>query len=289
MNPLTQALISGVTVGAVYALLGIGMVIVYQTAHVTNIAHGESYAIAAVVVSAVVSTQALPVWAAIVIGILAACLCSLALEWFVLRPRQSWSHFSLILVTIAAALFVRGVLHAFIGSDPVSFPRLISGPPIRFAGGALSRQGLLLIVVGFAAAFAVPPFLSWTRLGRQLRAAAENPDVAQLMGVNVNLSRSLAFAIAGVYGALGAVLFVPLGSAEYNTGLSMTMRGFIVAALAGMSPLLVIVCGLGLGLGEGLVTAYFDALAKDPVVFLVLIGVAVWRSRKVQFGGGRRA
>jgi branched-chain amino acid transport system permease protein len=289
MNPLTQALISGVTVGAVYALLGIGMVIVYQTAHVTNIAHGESYAISAIVVAALVATQSVPIWAAIVIGMLAACLCSLALEWFILRPRQSWSHFSLILVTIAAALFVRGVLHALIGSDPVSFPRLISGPPIRFLGGVLSLQGLLVILVGFGAALAIPPFLSGTRLGRQLRAAAENPDAAQLMGVNVNLARSIAFAIAGAYGALGAVLFVPLVSVEFNTGLSMTMRGFIVAALAGMSPLLVVVCGLGLGLGEALVTAYFDALAKDPVVFLVLIGVAVWRSRHVRFGGGRRA
>jgi branched-chain amino acid transport system permease protein len=153
----------------------------------------------------------------------------------------------------------------------------------------LPAQGLLLIVVAFVLALAVPVFLSATPLGRQLRAAAENPDAAQLMGVNVDRARTLAFGIAGAYGAIGAVLLVPLVSVDFHAGLDMTLRGFIAAALGGMIPLWAIVCSILLGLGEAFVTTYFDALAKDPIVFLILIGVAVWRSRRIRFGGGLRA
>ena len=237
MNPLTQAIMSGIMMGAVYAMLSIGLVIVYQTAHVINLAHGETYSIAGTVVASIAAAQFLPVWLAVLAAICIAVLFSVAVERFLLRPRRAWSHNALILVTLAAALFVHGVLFTLIGSDAVSFPRLISGSPFRIAGGALPPQGLLLIVVGFVLAPAVPFFLSGTQLGRQLRAAAENPDAAQLMGVNVDRARILAFGIAGAYGAIGAVLLVPLVSVDFHTGLDMTMRGFIAAALAGMSPL----------------------------------------------------
>ena len=275
--------------GAVYAMLSIGLVIVYQTAHVINLAYGEAYSIAGSVVATIAAAQFLPIWLAVFAGIAAAILFSVAVERFLLRPRRAWSHNALILVTLAAALFMHGVLFTLIGSDAVSFPRLISGAPFRIAGGGCRRKACFSIVVGFVLAPAIPFFLSGTQLGRQLRAAAENPDAAQLMGVNVDRARILAFGIAGAYGAIGAVLLVPLVSVDFHTGLDMTMRGFIAAALAGMSPLWAIVCGLGLGLGEAFVTSYFDTLAKDPIVFLILIGIAVWRSRNIRFGGTGRA
>ena len=288
MNPLTQAIISGLMMGAVYALLATGLVIVFHTAQIVNIAHGEGYAIGGIV-TAVAAAQNLPLWLALLVGILGAVVFSLVLERTLLRPRRDWSVNSLILVTLAVAFFVRGVLNVSVGSDPVSFARLFVGPPLRIAGGVLPLQGLGLIVIGLGAALAIPLFLAKTRLGRQLRAAAENPDAAELMGVNVDFARSLAFAIAGAYGALGALLLVPMVSVDFQTGLGMTMRGFIAAALGGMSPLLAIACGLFLGLAEALVTTYWDALAKDPIVFLALIGIALWQSRHIRFGGSLRA
>jgi branched-subunit amino acid ABC-type transport system permease component len=288
MNPLTQAIISGLMMGAVYALLATGLTIVYHTAQIVNIAHGESYAVAGIV-TAVVAGRGVPLWIAMVAGIVVAVFFALLLERVLLRPRRSWSINSLILVTLAVAFFSRGVLDLLVGADPVSFARLFVGRPLRIAGGVLPWQGLWLIAVGFLSAIAVPLFLSGTRLGRQLRAAAENPDAAELMGVNVNFARALAFAIAGAYGALGALLLIPMVSVDFQSGLAMTMRGFIAAALGGMSPVLAIACGLFLGLAEAFVTTYWGALAKDPVVFLALIGIALWQSRHIRFGGSLRA
>ncbi|HXP30537.1 MAG TPA: branched-chain amino acid ABC transporter permease [Stellaceae bacterium] len=288
MNPLTQAVISGLMSGAVYALLATGLVIVFHTAQIVNIAHGEAYAIGGIV-AAVAAQAGAPLWLAFAAAIVVAIFFAVALERVLLRPRRDWSINALILVTLAVAFFSRGVLNLLVGSDPVSFPRLFAGAPLRFAGGVLPRQGLGLIVIGFTAAIAVTAFLLYTPLGRQLRAAAENPDAAELMGVDVDRARALAFAIAGAYGALGAVLLVPLVSVDFQAGLGMTLRGFIAAAIAGMSPPLAIVAGLGLGLAEALVTTYLGALAQDPILFLALIGVALWQSRKVRFGGSLRA
>jgi branched-chain amino acid transport system permease protein len=288
MNPLTQAIFSGSMMGVVYALMAVGLVIVFHTSRIVNIAQGECFAIGGIVAS-VVAAQKLPLWMALGAGIALAVVFSLVLERVLLRPRRAWSMNSLILVTLAVAFFVRGVLNVFVGSSPVSFPRLFVGPPLRFAGGVLPLQGLGLIVIGLLAALAVPLFLAKTRLGWQLRAAAENSDAAELMGVNVDFVRSVAFAIAGVYGALAALLLVPMVSVDFQSGLGMTMRGFIAAALGGMSPLLAIACGLFLGLAEAFVTTYWDALAKDPIVFLALIGIALWQSRDIRFGGSLRA
>jgi hypothetical protein len=150
-------------------------------------------------------------------------------------------------------------------------------------------QGLLLVVVGITATVAVTLFLAWTRFGKQLHACAANPDGAQLLGINVGLARMAAFGLAGLLGGLAALLLIPLIAVDFQAGLGMTMRGFIAAALAGMIPARGVIMGLSLGIFESFVSTYLDALAQDPIVFLVLIGISLWQSRKIRYGGGLRA
>jgi branched-subunit amino acid ABC-type transport system permease component len=91
-------------------------------------------------------------------------------------------------------------------------------------------------------------------------------------------------------GGLSGILLVPLIAVDFQTGLGLTLRGFIAAAIAGMvSPTGAILSGMGLGLFEALVAAYIGSLFRDPIVFTVLIAVALWQSRKIRFGGGARA
>ena len=288
MSLLSQAIMSGLISGTVYALLAMGLIIAFQTTRIVNLAHGETYAISGLVTAAL-AHFGLPIVVAIAGGVATAMLFSIAVERLLLRPRASWPVSSLILVSLAAAFLSRGILQVGFGADPESFKRLFVGAPIRIGGGALSQQGLWLVLIGLAAVFATTQFLTRTRIGRQLRATAENPDAAQLLGINVGAARMIAFAIAGCLGGLSASLLVPLVSVDYQAGLGMTLRGFIAASLGGMSPLSGIFGGLGLGLAEALVTTYFGALAQDPVIFLVLIGVALWQSRKILFGGSLRA
>ena len=288
MNPLSQAIVSGTISGTVYVLLATGLIIAFQTTRIVNLAHGETYSIAGLVTAAT-AHAGLPVMAAIAVGLTSAVVYSIAIERILLRPRAHWPVSSLILVSLAAAFLSRGVLQVVFGPDAVSFKRMFIGAPFRLAGGIMPQQGFWLVVIGLVAAIITAQLLTRTRIGKKLRATAENADAAQLLGVNVDAARMISFALAGLLGGLSAILLVPLISVDYQAGLGMTLRGFIAASLAGMSPLGAIFGGLALGLAEALVTTYFGALAQDPIIFVVLIAVAIWQSRHVRFGGSVRA
>ena len=271
MNLATQAVISGLMTGAVYALMGIGLVIVYRTSRILNLAHGECFAVAGIV-AALAAARGLPAWLGLLLAVTASIARSLAIYRFVLRPRTHWPMPALVLATLAVAFLMRGLMIALMGPDPVSFPMQVSGPPLRIAGGVIPLQGLALIV-----------------LGKQLQATAENPAVTQLLGVNVERARMLAFGLSGALAGVSALLLIPMISVDYQSGLPMTLRGFIAAAISGMSPVLAIFAGFLLGLFEAGVGAYFGALYQDPVMFGILIVVALWQSRAIRFGGVRRA
>jgi branched-chain amino acid transport system permease protein len=288
MNPYIQGLISGLMNGASYALLGIGLVLVYRTSRILNLAHGETFVVAAASV-VLLGQLGVPLWASVPLAILTSVLLYCALQRFALQPRRHWPVGTLILITLGAAFLVRGVLILVIGSDPVSFPAIFTGPPVRLAGGVIPRQGVALIVVGFGLSLAVTYFLSRTRIGKELVATAENPQAAQLLGINVNHARAVAYGISGMLGAVSAVLLVPLISIDYHSGLAMTIRGFIAASIAGMSPGRTVISALFLGIFESMVAVVFGALFQDPVIFGLLIAIAVWQSRAIRFGGGVRA
>jgi branched-chain amino acid transport system permease protein len=288
VNLFTQAVISGLMVGAVYTFLGIGLVLVYRTARILNLAHGETFAITGVVAALLVKAGA-PLLAALAGAAAVALAFALSLHRFVLRPRADWPPGTLILITLGAAFVVRGILILAAGTDPVSFPALFTGAPMRIAGGVIPAQGIALVLFGFGVSGAVAAYLAGTRSGKQLLAAAENPFAAELLGVNVERARLTAYAIGGLLGALAGILLIPLIAVDFQSGLAMTLRGFIAAAISGMSPVGVIFGGLGLGLFESFVGAYLGALYQDPVMFCILIVVAVWQSRKIRFGGSRRA
>jgi branched-subunit amino acid ABC-type transport system permease component len=166
---------------------------------------------------------------------------------------------------------------------------MFQGASLRIAGGVIPPQGIALVVLGFGVSAAVALYLVMTRSGKQLLAAAENPYAAELLGVNVERARLIAYGIGALLGALAGVLLIPLIAVDFQSGLAMTLRGFIAAAISGMSPIGVVFSGLGLGLFESMVGAYLGALYQDPVMFCLLIGVALWQSRHIRFGGTRRA
>jgi branched-chain amino acid transport system permease protein len=288
MNLFTQAVISGLMAGALYALLGIGLVLMYRTSRILNLAHGESFAITGVI-AAVLAGKGLPLVPSLLIAICVALIFSMSLHRFILRPRSEWPPGVLILITLGAAFVARGVMILLIGTDPVSFPQILPSAPIRFAGGAVPPQGIALVVLGFGLAAAVGLFLNSTSAGKQMLATSENPFAAELLGINVERARLTAYGIAGLLGGIAGALLIPLIAVDFQSGLGMTMRGFIAAAIAGMSPVGVLVSALGLGLFESMVGAYLGALFQDPVMFGVLILVALWQSRNIRFGGGKRA
>ncbi len=288
MNPLTQTVVAGLMSGALYSLLGIGLLLMFRTSGILNVAHGEAFAIAGVT-AATLTQYGLPLFPALFLALIIAAIFSMSLYSFILRTRSHWPFDTLILTTLGVAFVSRGVMILLIGTDPVSFSQMFMSSPIQFAGGSIQIQGVALVVLGFGLTAAVAWFLTSTRSGKQLFATAENPFAAELLGVDVERARLLSFGIAGLLAGIAAALVIPLIAVDFQSGLSMTIRGFIAASIAGMSPVGVLFSGLGLGLFESMVGTYLGALFQDPVMFGVLILVAVWQSRNIRFGGGLRA
>lgn len=288
MNLFSQSIVSGLIAGSIYALMAIGLVVVYRTSRVLNLAHGESFAVGGIT-AAVVAQAGLPYWVVATSAVASGALLSIGTYQFVLRTRTHLPLSSLVLITLAIAFLLRGVMYAAAGPDGVSFPAIVTGSPLRIAGGIVPLQGLLLMVLGLAASTMLAVLLHMTFLGKQLLATAENPSATQLLGVNVERARLLSFGMSGGLAGLSALLLVPLISVDYQAGLGMTLRGFIAAAIAGMSPMLSIFSGLILGLFEALIGSYVGTLFQDPIVFGILITIALWQSRNIRFGGMKRA
>lgn len=290
MTLLIQTIYSGLINGASYGLIGLGIVLCYRSSRVVNLAQGESYMIAGLITAELV-TSGFPVLAAAVCGIAAATVFGAGLERLVLRPRLSWSAERLIILVVAVALCAEGIANYAAGPNQYSFTSPVNSGVLILDGAVVSWDGIVLIGVLLVAGAVTSWFLHRTVLGQGMSACAENPSVSSLLGINVSMMRIIAYSVAGFLGGLSAVLLVPLSSVTYDAGLSLTLLGYVAAALASMSsPLGACLAGLVVGLAESFLGTYVNELLAEPLVLGVLMIVAVLLlGRRIRFGGVVRA
>ncbi len=290
MTTALQMLFSSLVNGSVFALLGLGIVLCYRSSRVVNLAQGETYS-AAGLLTAKLFAWGIPLAAASMGGVLVAVVGSLVFERAALRSRLHWEPGRLIMVALGVALLVEGVENRLAGATQYSFPSLVNGASLRLHGAAISREEVVLVVFTIAVTASLAWFFRKSLVGQAMSAASENPRASSLMGINVARMRQLSFGLAGLLGAVAALLVVPLNGMTYDVGLTMTLNGFVAAAFANMvSPSRTLLAGLALGLAEGLVGTYWSSLFAQPVAFgvLLLVGVA-YLSRGERFGGAVRA
>ena len=290
MTLFIQTLFSGLTNGAVFALIGVGIVFCYRSSRVVNLAQGETYMGSGMLMAKMVA-WGVPMAAAAPAGFALAVVGSLALERFILRPRLHWRVSRLIVIAVGVALVAEGLADLLVGADQYSFPPVLNGSPVRFSGAVIAPQAVLLIVVTVVLALVLGWFFRRTVVGYALTAVAERPATASLLGIRASRVRALAFGIAGFLGFVSALLLVPISPLTYNVGLTVTLSGYVAAAIGDMRHIEVTcAAGLGVGLAEGLFGTYVNQLLAEPLVLgvLLIVGVA-FLSRRVRFGGVARA
>jgi branched-chain amino acid transport system permease protein len=287
---LIQTIYSGLVNGSVYGLIGLGIVLCYRSSRVVNLAQGECYTLAGLI-TAEASSGGMPLPVAVACGLIAATLLGALLERVVLRPRLGWPSERLVILVVAVALCVEGAANFAVGADQFSFASIVGSATVLVDGAVMTADGLAVVGVLLAAGLAATWFLHRTVLGRAMSACAENPAVSSLLGINVARLRLLAYSAAGLLGGLSAALLVPLGTVTYNAGLSLTLLGYVAAALAGMrNPIGACLAGLLLGIAESLIGSYYNQLLAQPLALGVLMVVAVAiLGRRVRFGGAERA
>ncbi|MFB2532718.1 branched-chain amino acid ABC transporter permease [Paracoccus sp. p4-l81] len=273
MSELLQFLLSGVTVGAVYALVALGFTIIYNASDVVNFAQGE-FVMLGGMITTFAHLAGLPLPLAALIAILATAAVGVALNKLALEPARRAPVASLIIITIGASIFIRGVAQLAFGKQLHRFPAFSGETPIRIGGATIMPQSLWVIGGALAIFVALWAFFTRTLTGKAVLATANNRLAAALVGINTRYIMTLSFALSAAIGALAGVLVTPITLTSYDVGIALALKGFAAAMLGGMgNPFGALIGGICLGLLEALTAGYVSSLYKDAAAFVVILAV----------------
>ena len=276
MSDLLQLLLAGLSVGAVYALIALGFVVIYTVSEVINLAQGEFAALAGLVaISAAGSGVPLP--AAILLAIVTVVIVAMLMQWLTIAPVKRMTTLLSIILTLGVSTALKAAMLLAWGPEGHGLQPL-PGTDFTVAGVVVPAQYLWILGVTAAIATATTWFYERTIVGKALRACAEQPTAARLVGISIARASLISFAIAGVLGAVAGVLASPVYFTSWESGLALGLKGFVAATLGGLISIRgAIIGGLVLGVLESLVAGYVDSGLRDAVAFVVLIVVLVVR------------
>ncbi|HEX5598390.1 MAG TPA: branched-chain amino acid ABC transporter permease [Micromonosporaceae bacterium] len=276
MTDLLQLLLAGASVGAVYALIAMGFVAIYTVSEVINLAQGEFAALAGLVaISATGSGLPLPV--ALLLAVVTVVIVAAIMQRLTIAPVKRMTTLISIILTLGVSTALKAAMLLIWGPEGQGLTRF-PGPDFTIAGVSVQAQYLWIIGVTALVAVAVSWFYEHTLTGKALRACAEQPTAARLVGISIARASLLSFGIAGLLGAVAGVLASPVYFSAWDSGLVLGLKGFVAATLGGLTSIRGAIAGaLLLGVLEQLVAGYIDSGLRDAVAFIVLIVVLVVR------------
>jgi branched-chain amino acid transport system permease protein len=270
---LAQYIATGLTVGAVYALVALGFSIIYNASGVINFAQGEFVMIGGMSAVSLVATG-LPLAIAVPLAVVATTLAGLALEKLAIAPARGAPVVTLIIITIGASIFLRGLATIVWDKKLHALPAFSGERPIELLGATVVPQSLWVIGATAGIVAALGWFFGRTRLGKALLATACNRLAAQLVGINVRHVLALAFGLSAALGALAGILIAPITLTSYDVGVMLGLKGFAAAILGGLgSGPGAVAGGLLLGVLESLSAGYVSSAYKDVIAFVILLAV----------------
>ena len=274
-----QFLVTGITNGSIYALIALGFVVIYSVTSVINFAQGE-FAMLGALLAVWLIAAGLPQGLAVVVTVVGVGLFSAVLYQVGLRPARDASPLTLIIITIGAALAIRGVALVIWGTDPYQMAPFTAGSPLQVGGAVIRLQSLWVLGTTLVLQPLLHLFFTRTMLGRSLRACAVNRLAARLMGIRTDRMALLAFGLSGSVGALGGVIIAPIIFATYDMGLMLTLKGFVAAVMGGMVNYPAAVAGgFLLGILESLGAGFISSGYKDAIAFIALFIILLSKPR----------
>ncbi len=266
-----QFLFSGVTVGAIYALAALGFTLIYNASNVINFAQGEFIMLGGVLTVVFLKTG-MPMPLAIALAIAVSALAGMLIEKLAIEPAKGADVVSLIIITIGAALVLRGLAQVYFGKSPATFPAFSGDAPLRLAGATLLPQSLWVLGVAALIVVALWLFFAHTLVGKAILATAYNSVAARLVGVDTQWVLLVSFAMSAAIGAIGGVLATPIAMTSFDVGVMLGLKGFVAAVVGGLgSGLGAVVGGLAVGIIEAMSAGYISSAYKDATPFLLIL------------------
>lgn len=287
-SQILQYVLSGITVGAIYAIIALGFSLIYNAVEIVNLAQGEFVMLGAMLAVYVLTATGMPLLLAVLLAIIVVTFIGALLGLSAVHRLKNASPISLIIITIGASIFLKGCAMHLWGKDAVPLPAFSSGDAINIGGAMIMPQSLWIIGITAVMVIAVYLFYEHTNFGKAMRAVAVNKHGARLVGINVNRMVVWAFGISATLGAIGGVIIAPVTLASYDMGTMLGLKGFCAAILGGLgSGGGAIVGGLILGVLESLGAGLISSAYKDAIAFVVMLLILFIKPSGL-FGGGAR-
>jgi branched-chain amino acid transport system permease protein len=268
-------LLSGISLGAVYAIIALGYTMVYGIAKMLNFAHGDILMVGGYAAFLAFNQAGLPIPVATLIAVIVCTFLGVLIERVAYKPLRTANSLSVLITAIGVSYFLENLAQLIFSANPKSFTTFVPFEPLKLAGGQLtiSATTIVTIIVCFIIVGVLVTFINKTKAGQAMLAVSEDRGAATLMGVNVNGTISLTFAIGSALAAIGGILLCSAyPTLTPTTGAMPGIKAFVAAVLGGIGSIPgAFIGGIILGILENLSKAYISSKLSDAIVFSVLI------------------
>ncbi len=277
MVKLIQTLISGLSLGSIYALIALGYTMVYGIAKMLNFAHGDIIMVGAYAVITTVLTANFPPLVGILVSILVCVVLGVTIEFLAYRPLRQAPPLSVLITAIGVSYFLQNLALLIFGSEQKAFPTIIKLPTIEAGGVYIDGITLITLVVTAVIMVGLTLFINKTRMGKAMRAVSEDKGAAELMGISVNHTITITFAIGSALAAVAALFYgMSYIYIRPTTGSMPGIKAFTAAVFGGIGSIPgAMLGGILMGVIEQLSKTYISTLWSDAIVFGVLVLVLV--------------
>jgi branched-chain amino acid transport system permease protein len=279
LSDYLQFVVSGLSTGCIYVLIGLGLITIYNVTGVINLAQGEFVMLGAMLAVTFGQTLKWPLIAAFFVAVRLVTVIGALVERFTIHPARRAPEVTLIIITLGTSIALRGLALIFWGTTPYSLPEFSPGAPFTILGAVLSRQRLWIMGAAAVVLIVLYLFFEFTLLGKAVRACSINHQAAALAGINGETMSLLSYALSAALGAIGGIIIAPLTLVSYGMGAMLGLKGFVVAIMGGLvSAPAAVVGGRILGVMESLASGLLSSGIKDGVAFVVLVLVLLGRT-----------
>jgi branched-chain amino acid transport system permease protein len=284
---IAQVLIAGLTNGAIYALIALGFSLVFSVSGYLNLVQGEYVVIGALVTIGLTEWRDVPLLPAIAAAVIVAGAFGYLMQRLCLSPTRRLTPDAALIVTLGGAFMARGGAMVVFGKDPLALPSFSGERPVILGDVTIATQTFWILGTLILASGTLWWFFNRTYTGKAMRACAQSPTGARLVGINLKHMATVSFVTSALLGGIAGVVVGPLNFVSYDEGLAIGIKGFIAAIFGGLGSYPgAVVGGLILGLGESLSAGYVSSQYKDALAFVALLIVLLVRPNGVL--GARR-